>query len=138
MVIQEFIQLLNDDLALEYAAAIQYKQHAAMIKGEFFAFEKELLYHAEDELKHAEKIKNLITWLGGTPSARTATMYTSNDNLAMMQQDLDSEETAITRYQDRIEQALNDNFYIAAHTLQKILTDEAGHRQDIKSIMGRS
>jgi bacterioferritin len=138
MVVQEFIQLLNDDLTLEYAAAIQYKQHAAMVKGEFFAFTKELLEHADEELNHAEKIKNLITWLGGTPSARIAPTYMSNDNLAMMQQDLDGEETAITRYQNRIEQALNDNFYIAVHTLQKILTDEASHRQDIKSIMGRS
>ena len=138
MQIQEFISLLNGDLALEYAAAIQYRQHGAVINDEYFAFSQELFDHADEELEHAKKIAALITFLGGTPGVMEGPAYVSADNFVMLQQDLYGEETAIARYSDRIDQALENKFYIALYDLSEILSQEASHRTDLKSMLGRA
>ena len=146
MQIQEFISLLNGDLALEWSACIQYRQHAAVINGEFYAFSKELYEHADEEFEHAKEIAQLITNLGGLPGISVGPIYVSADNLAMLQQDLDGEETAIARYQERVQQAAEsgrgmpilDGFSIAFNPLYDILSQEAGHRTDLKSMLGRS
>jgi bacterioferritin len=148
MQIQEFIGLLNGDLALEYAAAIQYRQHAAVISGVYFAFAAELNTHADEELEHARKVAEMITWLGGRPAVDVAPRYTSLDNLAMLQQDLDGEQTAIDRYCERVAQAIAMFNAperggplcgpVVIHDLQAILAEEASHRTDLKSMLGRS
>lgn len=135
---QEFTELLNGDLALEYAAAIQYRQHGEVINGLYAAFASELFAHAEEELAHARKVSEMIVWFGGKLATEVAPRYTSNDNLAMLQQDLDGEDTAIARYQERIAQALDGGFYQALYGLQEILSEEAGHRNDIKTYLGRA
>ena len=43
------IELLNADLALEYASAIQYMQHAACLDELYVAYRDELLQHAKDD-----------------------------------------------------------------------------------------
>lgn len=144
MLIREFINELNGDLALEYSAAIQYYQHAAMLLGaQFFAAIAELENHAGEELGHAEKLRSLIVNLGGTPGVEVGPRYVSTDNLSMLQQDLDGEDTAIARYDDRIAQARGmvngyPELESAIFILRSILTDELEHRTDLRTLLGRS
>ncbi len=66
----EFIKKLNKALEWEYAAAIQYLQHAAVIKGaEYTAIGKELLIHSKEEMNHGVLVAEIIADLGGTPTA---------------------------------------------------------------------
>jgi bacterioferritin len=144
MLTQEFIDELNGDLAFEYASAIQYYQHATMLRGaQYFSAIAELEAHAEEELEHAEKLRSLIVNLGGIPGVEVAARFMSPDNLAMLQQDLDGEDNAIKRYDDRIAQArgMVDDYQdieSAIFVLRSILTDELQHRTDLRTLLGRS
>ena len=143
MNISDFISELNKDLSLEYAAAIQYYQHAAMIRGvEFFAVIAELETHAGEELGHAKTIIDLIVELGGVPGIEVGPRYTSIDNLSMINQDLDGEKLAIARYEERIRQArelsvTHYDFEHAVQVIRSILGDEIHHRTDLLTILGR-
>ena len=130
------IQLLNEDLALEYANAIQYMQHAAMLTGPYFAFRDELEDHAEDELKHARKLNEHVTYLGGVPSVKVSEILTASENEAMLKQDLTGEETAIERYTERIGQTREEKDAGTEAVLLSILKDEVGHKTDLEAILG--
>lgn len=130
------LPLLNEDLALEYSAAIQYIQHAAMLFGPYFAFSKELLEHADDEMRHARLLNNHITYLSGIPAVIMGPVFTASENEGMLKQDLAGEETAIERYTARIGQARAQGDEATAALLQNILTDEVSHKTDLESILG--
>ena len=103
--IKDLIKLLNRDLELEYSAAIQYINHAAVMKGAAYGdIIKEIKLHATEEIQHAMLLSDQIDFLGGTPSILVGNILTSVDNLKMLRQDLDGEEDAIQRYKIRIEQ----------------------------------
>jgi bacterioferritin len=66
---ETLIGLLNNDLALEYSAAIQYIQHAAVMTGaQFGDVIKELKIHANEEIQHAVILADQIDFLGGVPT----------------------------------------------------------------------
>mgnify|MGYP000497104345 CR=1 FL=1 len=62
---QELLERLNADLAWEYAAMIQYVQHASVITGaEYESTIAELLVHANEEMQHAINLSDQIDFLG--------------------------------------------------------------------------
>jgi bacterioferritin (cytochrome b1) len=129
------IELLNADLALEYANGIQYMQHAACLDGLYVVYRDELLAHAKDEMKHARKLNDLITFLGGVPSANIGQIFTASENDAMLNQDLTGENTAILRYTERISQAWAQQDFATAAVLLGIIKDEQGHTNDLETIL---
>jgi bacterioferritin len=129
------IELLNSDLALEYANAIQYMQHAACLNGLYVTYRDELLQHAKDELKHARKLNDLITYLGGVPSVSASQVFTASENDAMLKQDLTGENTAILRYTERISQAWAQSDFATVAVLLKIIKDEQSHANDLETIL---
>lgn len=131
----DLIKDLNEDLRREYAAAIQYIQHAAVLDGLHFAFVKELYAHAADEIEHAKKISEHINFLGGIPVASSFESFTAGDNDTMIAQDLDGEYDAIKRYKERIEQVRSDGDYGTEAVLLDILKDEEHHANDLQSIL---
>lgn len=135
---EEFIKKLNKDLEWEYAAAIQYIQHAAVITGpEFDAITKELIVHSNEEMMHAQKISELITDLSGVPTVEVEKREVSDDSRAMLEQDLKGEETAIERYKERIKQAEELGEYGIRRILEDILMQEEEHRRDLLGSLGK-
>ncbi|GAH60468.1 unnamed protein product, partial [marine sediment metagenome] len=101
---EKLIELLNLDLTLEYSAAIQYIQHAAVMTGaQFGDIIKELRIHANEEIAHAITLADQISFLGGVPTIEVGEIKISDDNIVMLKQDLEGEEDAIKRYKVRIE-----------------------------------
>ena len=131
----QFLFLLNEDLTLEYAAYVQYKQHAAVINGLYFAYTDVLLEHAADESKHAEMLSNHLNYLGIVPTANIAERKVSPANAEMFQQDLDGENVAIARYTERIAQAHMMQDFGTEAILLEILKDEHEHANDIETIL---
>lgn len=127
---------LQGDLSREYAAAIQYKQHASVLEGNDFAFAKELIDHASDELRHADALNDLIVFNRGIPGVIISTIFTATLAPAMFRQDLEGENDAIARYKERIEQALDAGNFGAVAVLLDILKDEEHHANDLESILG--
>lgn len=135
---EEFIKELNKDLEYEYAAAIQYVQHSAVITGaQYDAIAKELLVHSNEEMAHAKMISDAIADLGGTPTIDVDERHISEDSKTMLEQDLDGEETAIRRYKERIAQAEELGEYGIRRVLEEILMQEEEHRRDLISSLGR-
>jgi bacterioferritin len=131
----DFIVKLNDALAREYAAAIQYIQHAAVLDGFYTPFSAEILVHADEEIGHAKKLSDHINYLGGIPSALTAPTYTASDNARMLQQDLTGENEAIVLYKELVAMARGMNDYGSEIILMEILEDEQDHANFLETIL---
>ncbi len=135
---KELIELLNTDLSLEYSAAIQYIQHAAVMSGaQYGDIIKELKIHATEEIRHAVVLAEQIDFLGGVPTVDIGKIYTSDDNIEMLNQDLEGEEDAIRRYKLRIEQAEALGEFILAQQLRNILGMEQEHAMDLRQALGK-
>jgi len=128
---------LNGDLAREYAAAIQYIQHAAVMTGpEYMSIMKEMLVHADEEMSHAKTLSDRINYLGGIPTTEVTEIKISNDAREMITQDKTGEEEAIGRYKQRIKQAAQLGDLTTKKMLMEILSDEEEHRSDLMLALG--
>lgn len=135
---KKLIDLLNLDLELEYSAAIQYINHAAVMTGAAYGdIIKELKIHANEEVQHAMILADQIDYLGGSPSVNVGKIYTSKNNDKMLRQDLDGEEDAIKRYKMRVEQAEQLKEFALAQQLRNILAIEQEHAMDLKQALGK-
>jgi len=135
---EEFIVELNKDLEWEYAAAVQYVQHAAAITGpQYDSIAKELIIHSNEEMGHAVLLSNLICDLNGVPTIDVEKRLVSQDSKEMLGQDLGGEELAVSRYKDRVKQADELGEYGIRRVLEDILMDEEEHRRDLLSALGR-
>ncbi|MBT4335690.1 ferritin-like domain-containing protein [bacterium] len=133
---EELIKLLNEDLAKEFAAAVQYIQHAATITGaKYQSIQKELVIHATEEMEHANQLAIQIDFLGGVPTTDVDTRYTSDDSEEMLKQDLTGEKGAIARYKTRVKQANELGEYGLENVLKNILSMEEEHQQDLETAL---
>lgn len=135
---EDYINKLNKALEWEYASAIQYVQHAAVITGpEYDAIAAELIVHSNEEMAHAVTVSTIIADLGGTPSIDVEKIDISDDSRTMLTQDLAGEELAITMYKELIAISEKLGEYGKRRLLEDILMDEEEHRRDILSSLGR-
>lgn len=130
--LEEFVEKLNYDLQWEYAAAVQYIQHQAVLSGAAYDnIADELALHAEEELQHAIQLADQIDYLGGSPSVDVEKVKVSEEAAEMLKQDLEGERDAIERYKKRIRQAEALEEYATAQTLRNILVTEQEHEMDL-------
>ncbi len=135
---EKLVELLNHDLELEYSAAIQYINHAAVMTGAAYGdIIKELKIHSNEEVGHAMILADQIDFLGGSPSVNVGKILTSKDNNEMLEQDLAGEEDAIKRYKIRVEQAEGLKEFALAQQLRTILAVEQEHAMDLKQALGK-
>jgi bacterioferritin len=135
---EELLDRLNADLAWEYAAMIQYVQHASVITGaEYESIIAELLVHASEEMQHAINLSDQIDFLGGVPAVDVQTIKTSGESKEMLDQDLAGELDAIERYKERIAQAEALREYGLRRVLEDILIMEEEHARDLMTVLGK-
>ena len=131
------LEELNKDLEWEYAAAIQYVQHASAMTGaQYESIQKELVIHSQEEMQHALMLSEQIDFLGGTPTVDVEQRQTAKDTLQMLKQDLAGEELAISRYKKRIAQAESLKEYGLRRILEDILIQEEEHKRDLMTVVG--
>lgn len=134
--LKKLLNALNQDLEWEYAAAIQYTQHAAVITGaKYESIQKELLVHAQEEMQHAVMLSEQIDYLGGTPTVDVEKREISQDSLEMLRQDLRGEQHAIDSYKERIAQAESLREYGLRRVLEDILIQEEEHIRDLMTVV---
>lgn len=135
---EKLLKELNKDLEWEYAAAIQYLQHAATINtAKFDSIKKELLLHSQEEMAHAVLLANHIDFLGGVPTIDVEKREISDDGVTMLKQDLWGEDNAIKRYKERIAQAEALQEYGLRRVLEDILVQEEEHKRDIQDALAK-
>ena len=134
----ELIAELNNDLAKEFQALIQYVQHAAVMTGpEYDSIAKELIIHSNEEHMHAQSLAYQIDFLGGVPAVDVAEVHVSPDSKVMLEQDLEGELDAIARYRARIAQAELLQEYGLRRALEDILIVEEEHARDLQSALNK-
>ena len=135
---KELIAELNNDLAKEFQALIQYVQHAAVITGpNYDAIAKELVIHSNEEHMHAISLSDQIDFLGGVPAVDVAKVHVSPDSKVMLEQDLEGELDAIARYRQRIAQAEMLQEYGLRRALEDILIVEEEHARDLQTVLDK-
>ena len=89
---ESIINGLNQDLAREYKAIIQYVVFSSTLKGaEYGNIAAQLEKHASDELQHALKVAKQIDYLGGTPTMKAEEAKSSENPKEMLEIDLRAE-----------------------------------------------
>ncbi|HMK92338.1 MAG TPA: ferritin-like domain-containing protein [Thermoleophilia bacterium] len=133
---ERLIAELNDDLAKEFQALIQYVQHSAVITGpQYDAIRVELAVHSNEEHAHAISLSEQIDFLGGTPGVDVAQVRVSDVAKVMLEQDLEGELDAIARYKARIAQAEQLQEYGLRRALEDILMVEEEHARDLQNAL---
>ena len=134
--LKKLLEDLNKDLEWEYAAAIQYVQHAAVMTGaQYESIQKELVIHSQEEMQHAVMVAEQIDFLGGVPTVDVEKREVSSNTLEMLKQDLAGEDLAIRRYKERIVQAEKLREYGLRRVLEDILIQEEEHKRDLMSVI---
>jgi bacterioferritin len=135
---EKLVEKLNNDLALEYTAAIQYVQHSGVITGAaYMSIRKELVAHANEELQHAITLADQVNYLGGVPTVKVYNPQVSPENIKMLEQDLAGEEDAVKRYIERISEAEELKLFHLSQQLRDILVTEQEHAKDLIEALGR-
>ncbi len=130
----EIIGMLNEDLAGEHAAIIQYLVHAyAMGEGEM-ACEIEAI--AREEMRHFDWLAETIADLGGVPSIERGMMRTGGEAVAeWMGNDVQQEIDGITMYERHIN-AIDDRKI--RRLLERILSDEKSHHDSFQHFIEKA
>jgi bacterioferritin len=133
----EIIRGLNDDLAREYKAIIQYVVFSAKLKGpEYGDIADQLKIHASQELSHALEIARQIDYLGGDPTIKGKEAETSEDSKTMLEIDLKAEQDTVKNYRDRIRQAETAGEFALSEKLRQIIAEEQDHEIDLRDALG--
>ena len=134
---EDIIKGLNEDLAREYKAIIQYVVFSSTLKGaEYGNIAGELEKHASEELDHALKVAKQIDYLGGTPTIKGEEAENSENSKEMLEIDLRAEQETIKNYRERIRQAEQAGEYALSEVLREIIAQEQDHEIDLKDALG--
>jgi bacterioferritin len=133
----EIVKGLNEDLAREYQAIIQYVVFSQTLKGAAYNdIADQLKGHASQELGHALEIARQIDYLGGDPTMKAKDAESSSDSKKMLEIDLKSEQVTIKNYRERIRQAEAAGEYALSEALRDIIAQEQDHEIDLKDALG--
>ena len=132
----DLIDKLNDDLANELAAVIQYVSYAAKCNGPFRPqLSQFFLTEVTDEINHAQFLANKIVVLGGEPTTVPAAVPAAGNNREMLQAVLEAEKAAVRNYTQRAEEAEALGEKALAIDLEDMIRDESNHAEETARIL---
>jgi bacterioferritin len=131
----EIIRGLNEDLAREYKAIIQYVVFSSTLKGaEYGDIAEQLKVHASQELAHALEVAKQIDYLGADPTVKGKEAEFSQDSKTMLEIDLRAEQETIKNYRESVRQSAGE--FALSETLRDIIAQEQDHEIDLKDALG--
>jgi bacterioferritin len=133
---QDLIAGLNEDLAGELSAVIQYLTYAAKATGPYRPqLVQFFLAEITDEQLHAQYLANKIVALGGEPTTHPRPVPEAADNHEMLQAVLAAERQAIADYTERAQQAEAFGDKGLAVQLEDMVRDESTHAEETERIL---
>lgn len=134
---ERLIQGLQEDLAREYKAIIQYVIFSQKLDGaRYMDIATELEKHAHQELDHALAVARQLDYFGAYPTHEPKAVQVSEQNEEMLWFDLQAEDETVRNYRERIQQAQALGEYALAEVLQEIVRNEQDHQIDLASALG--
>jgi bacterioferritin len=133
---QALIDNLNQDLAGELGAVIQYLTYAAKATGPYRPqLVQFFLAEVADEQLHAQFLANKIVALGGEPTTVPRPVPKANTNRKMLQEILKAERRATADYIARAREADALGEKGLAVQLEDMVRDESGHAEETERIL---
>jgi bacterioferritin len=133
---ESLIEKLNEDLAGELGAIIQYITYAAKATGPFRPQLTDFfLAEVPDEQGHAQYLANKIVALGGEPTTEPRPVPAAGTNREMLQAVLEAEQRAVRDYTERAKQADAFGDKGLSVQLEDIVADETGHSEETERIL---
>lgn len=133
---QTLIEKLNEDLASELGAIIQYLTYAAKATGPYRPQLKQFfMAEVPDEQLHAEYLANKIVALGGEPTTVPNAVPHAATNKEMLTAILEAERQAVAHYTERAKQAEAAGDKGLAVQLEDMVRDESGHAEETERIL---
>ncbi|HEY9517427.1 MAG TPA: ferritin-like domain-containing protein [Gemmatimonadaceae bacterium] len=134
---EQLIQGLQEDLAREYKAIIQYVIFSQKVdSARYMNIADQLEEHAHQELDHALAVARQLDYFGEYPAHEPAAVEVSEDNEEMLWIDLRAEDETIRNYHDRIRQAEAVGEFALVEVLQEIVRQEQDHQIDLATALG--
>lgn len=133
---QTLIQNLNEDLAGELGAIIQYITYAAKVTGPYRPqLSGFFLAEVIDEQGHAQYLANKIVALGGEPTTVPRPVPEAPTNKDMVEAVLAAEKQATLDYTQRAKEAEAAGDKGLAVQLEDMVRDESGHAEETERIL---
>ena len=133
---QTLIDRLNEDLAGELGAIIQYITYAAKANGPYRPqLTQFFLTEVADEQGHAQFLANKIVALGGEPTTTPRPVPAAASNREMLEQVLAAEQQATADYAQRAQQAEEFGDKGLVIQLEDMVRDESGHSEETARIL---
>ena len=133
---KKLIDLLNEDLAGELGAVIQYTTYAAKATGPYRPqLSQFFLAEVPDEQGHALFLANKIVALGGEPTTEPRAVPAASSNHDMLEAVLEAERRAVEDYTQRARQADEFGDKGLAVQLEDMVRDESGHAEETERIL---
>ena len=127
---------LNEDLAGELSAVIQYVTYAAKTTGPYRPqISQFFLDEVPDEQAHAQFLANKIVALGGEPTTEARPVKPAKSNREMLEAVLEAEKQAVKDYTKRAEEADELGEKGLMVELEDIVRDETGHAEETERIL---
>lgn len=127
---------LNEDLAGELGAVIQYTTYAAKATGPYRPqLAQFFLAEIADEQLHAQFLANKIVALGGEPTTTARPVPAATTNRSMLEAVLEAERRAVADYTQRAKdaEAFGDKGLVVQ--LEDMVRDESGHAEETERIL---
>ena len=133
---ETLIRRLNEDLAGELSAIIQYITCAARVTGPYRPqLSQFFLAEVADEQAHAQFLANKVVALGGEPATRPAEVPTGGTNREMLEAVLAAENEAVACYTRRAREAEEFGDKGLCVQLEDIVRDESTHSEETERIL---
>lgn len=127
----ELIKHLNEDLAGEFGAIIQYITYAAKATGPYRPqLAQFFLAEVTDEQAHAQYLANKIVALGGEPATTPRPVPAASTNRAMLEAILEAERKAVADYTQRAREAEEAGDKGLVVQLEDMVRDESTHADE--------
>lgn len=133
---EELIHGLNEDLAGELSAIIQYITYAANVTGPYRPqLSQFFLAEVADEQMHAQYLANKIVALGGEPVTQPRPVPKAHNNREMLEAVLAAERQAIKDYTQRAKEAEEFGDKGLAVQLEDMVRDESSHSEETERML---
>ena len=133
---QKMIDALNEDLAGELQAIIQYLTYSAAVTGPYRPQLVTFMQtEIQDELLHAQFLADKVVSLGGTPTTTPRAVPAAKDAKAMLEAILAAEQQAIKDYTSRAEMADELGMKGLVVDLEDIVRDETNHAEETAKLL---
>ena len=133
---QTLIDHLNEDLAGELGAIIQYITYAAKATGPYRPqLVQFFLAEVADEQMHAQFLADKIVALGGEPTTTPRPVPPADTNRKMLQEVLAAERQATKDYTQRALEAEEYGDKGLVVQLEDMVRDESGHSEETERIL---